>query len=206
MPTSRQNLRISFFFTRPCIRRLAIDKVLLVELPLLEFSDTNFFPGMHELLAPLYFAVHHDAVTPEQVHDSSFNELVDICSADYIAADAWALFNAVMNGVSRWYEWREADPQSGSATNSLASFPNHVVLPANGQTNIQPYVAPIVQACNHIQTNLLQACDPTLWQSIQKAGIEPQIYGMYDFIYLFNGSVTDIFPQTLAKIIIHSRI
>lgn len=142
---------------------------------------------MHELLAPLYFAVHHDAVTPEQVHDADFNELVDICSADHIAADSWVLFNAVMNGVSRWYEWREADPQSSSATNALTSFPNHVVLPPNGQTNIQPYVAPIVQACNHIQTNLLQACDPVLWQSIQKAGIEPQIYGMYElasFLYV----------------------
>lgn len=179
----RQNLPISCFCTRRCTRQLGIDKVCLITSHCLGYYNAKLFSGMHELLAPLYFAVHHDAVTPEQVPDSSFAELVDICSADHIAADSWTLFNCVMNGVKRWYEWREAEHQSGSATNALTSFPNHVVLPSNGQTSIQPYIAPIVQACNHIQTNLLQACDPTLWQSIQKAGIEPQIYGMYESFF-----------------------
>ncbi|KAF8959037.1 rab-GTPase-TBC domain-containing protein [Flammula alnicola] len=104
--------------------------------------------GMHELLAPLYFGVHYDSIADDEIQD----------------AHAWGLFNSVMNGVSK-------------CEKPLAPFPNGVIIP-NGQDGIRPYVAPIVQACNHIQSNLLQACDPVLWQHMQKAGIEPQIYGI----------------------------
>ncbi|KAH9484312.1 TBC1 domain family member 5 [Psilocybe cubensis] len=133
--------------------------------------------GMHELLAPLYYAVHFDGIVDDEIQDRNYKDLMDLCSAHYIAADSWALFNSVMKGVSQWYEWREPNDSEGSARNPLTPFPNHVIIP-NGQNGIRPYVAPIVQACNHIQSTLLQACDPVLWQSMQKAGIEPQIYGI----------------------------
>ena len=135
--------------------------------------------GMHELLAPLYFAVSYDAIMGDE--DNRYPELVELCSADYVAADAWALFQFVMNGVSKWYEWREL--LGTEAINSSPSgFPNHVHIPI-GQNGIQPYVAPIVQACREIQSTLLRECDPQLWQHMQKVGIEPQIYGM-SVIYL----------------------
>ncbi|KAF9480117.1 RabGAP/TBC [Pholiota conissans] len=132
--------------------------------------------GMHELLAPLYFAVHYDAISDGDIQDPNYKDLTELCSANFIAADSWGLFNSVMKGVSKWYEWREPDAQN-LENNSLSAFPSHVVIP-NGQNGIRPYVAPIVQACNHIQSTLLQACDPVLWQHLQKAGIEPQIYGI----------------------------
>lgn len=132
---------------------------------------------MHELLAPLYFAVHYDAVSEQEIQDPNYKDLEDLCSVNCVAADAWGLFRLVMNGVSKWYEWREPDSIHSTASDSLAPFPAHAII-GNGQTNIRPYIAPIVQACNHIQSTLLQACDPVLWQHMQKAGIEPQIYGM----------------------------
>ena len=132
---------------------------------------------MHELLAPLYYAVHQDAISENEIQDPRYKDLEELCSADFIAADAWGLFKLVMNGVSKWYEWRETESERSSATNSLTPFPNHGSI-AIGQNDVRPYVAPIVQACNHIQSTLLRACDPVLWQHIQKAGIEPQIYGM----------------------------
>ena len=129
---------------------------------------------MHELLAPLYFAVSYDAITRDE--NDHYQELEELCSADYVAADAWALFQFVMDGVSRWYEWRE--PLGTDVLNSSSSgFPNHVHI-QNGQNGMQPYVAPIVQACTEIQSTLLRQCDPHLWQHMQKVGIEPQIYGM----------------------------
>ena len=135
--------------------------------------------GMHELLAPLYLAVSYDAITGDE--SECYQELVEICSADYVAADAWALFQFVMSGVSQWYEWREP---LGTETliSSPSGFPNHVHI-LNGQNGMQPYVAPIVQACTEIQSTLLRECDPHLWQHMQKVGIEPQIYGM-SVIYL----------------------
>jgi len=133
---------------------------------------------MHELLAPLYFAVHFDAISDEEIQDDTCHDLVEICSASCITADAWELFNSVMNGVSQWYEWREVlDSGPSTAKNLSTHFSNHLVIP-DSQNGIQPYVAPIVEACNHIQSTLLQACDPVLWEHMQKAGIEPQIYGM----------------------------
>ncbi|KIM49172.1 hypothetical protein M413DRAFT_438340 [Hebeloma cylindrosporum] len=140
--------------------------------------STGYRQGMHELLAPLYFAVHFDAISDEESQDETWQDLVEICSAHCITADAWELFNSVMNGVSQWYEWREALDSGPPTTKNLSThFSNHSMIP-DGQNGIQPYVAPIVEACNHIQSTLLQACDPVLWEHMQKAGIEPQIYGI----------------------------
>jgi TBC1 domain family protein 5 len=124
---------------------------------------------MHELLAPLYYAVRFDAINEGSVQEEQYKNLAKLCSSEFIAADSWALFDTVMNGVYKWYEWREPSDTPSSP------FQNQVTLPESG---MQPYVAPIVQICNHIQCNLLRTCDPLLYQSMQRAGIEPQIYGM----------------------------
>ena len=124
---------------------------------------------MHELLAPLYYAVRYDAVKEGDLHGAQYEPLSEICAAEYTAADSWALFELVMNGVHKWYEWRES-------TDPPAPFIKQI---PEGQNGMKPFIAPIVQACNHIQSNMLRACDPFLFQSIQKTGIEPQIYGMY---------------------------
>jgi TBC1 domain family protein 5 len=124
---------------------------------------------MHELLAPLYYAVRYDAVNQGELHDAQYKLLSEICAAEYTAADSWALFELVMNGVHKWYEWRES-------IDLPAPFIHQI---PEGQNGMKPFIAPIVQACNHIQSNMLRACDPFLYRSLQKAGIEPQIYGMY---------------------------
>jgi TBC1 domain family protein 5 len=124
---------------------------------------------MHELLAPLYYAVRYDAITEEELNDAQYNALSEICSSQFTAPDSWALFELVMNGVHKWYEWRESRETS-------SPFISHVIPEV--QNGMRQFIAPIVQACNHIQFNMLRACDPVLYQSMQKAGIEPQIYGM----------------------------
>ncbi|THU99309.1 RabGAP/TBC [Dendrothele bispora CBS 962.96] len=147
-------------------------------------SDIGYRQGMHELLAPLYYAVDVDAVAdgePDSVHDPV---AVEICSRTWVAADAWILFEAVMRSVSPWYEWREPADVSGpsSSSNSKVPLSNHVHLnnppPPNGRLEIKPYITPIVQACNNIQSNLLRTIDPALWKHLQSTGIEPQIYGI----------------------------
>lgn len=136
--------------------------------------DIGYRQGMHELLAPLYYAVDYDSVAEDERSPES-EALREVCSRPWVGADAWMLFVSVMRGVGRWYEWRETrDPSIGKTP--LAS---HVHLSANqGDAPIKPYVAPIVEACNRMQAVLLQSVDPQLWKSLQSAGIEPQIYGM----------------------------
>jgi TBC1 domain family protein 5 len=87
----------------------------------------------------------------------------------------------VMRGVGKWYEWRE----DGLSTGNKSPLSTNVQLNLpNGQVDIKPYVAPIVGACNRIQSTYLKSVDPELWNRMRAAGIEPQIYGMC-VLYLF---------------------
>ncbi|GLB35004.1 putative protein with domain in Tre-2, BUB2p, and Cdc16p [Lyophyllum shimeji] len=133
--------------------------------------------GMHEVLAPLYYALDFDSLPPSA--DSSEDaDVREVCSRTWVAGDAWALFESVMRGLSKWYEWREP-PTTLSPRESPPSLATHVNLYVpTGQREIKPYIAPIVGACNRIQSNFLRAVDPLLWEHIHAAGIEPQIYGI----------------------------
>jgi TBC1 domain family member 5 len=147
------------------------------------YSTTNvaigYRQGMHEILAPLYFAVDWDSINDDVSMPLEDAELQEVCSRTWVAADAWSLFVAVMRGVGQWYEWRETPALSNPITSPLLG---HVQLnvPQN-HLDTEPYVTPIVKACNRIQSKLLKSVDPLLWKSMHSAGIEPQIYGMYDF-------------------------
>ena len=149
-------------------------------------SDIGYRQGMHELLAPLYYAVDYDSINASE----SPSQVEEFASRAWVAADAWALFSAVMRGVGRWYEWREPRSNVDTVGNSPTSgangrnpLPSHVQLNLSGNDGhspgaFQPYVAPIVETCNRIQSVLLKSVDPQLWKSLQTTGIEPQMYGM----------------------------
>lgn len=132
--------------------------------------DIGYRQGMHELLAPLYYAVDYDSLSDDADTDSATKEF---CSRAWVAADAWLLFDAVMKGAGRWYEWQEGKPRADPGP-----LPSHVQLNVSGDTRVKAYIAPIVEDCNRVQSVLLKGVDPELWKAMQTAGIEPQIYGM----------------------------
>ena len=146
--------------------------------------------GMHELLAPLYHAVAFDALPQEEgITIDADISLQDLCSSLWVAADAWTLFEAVMRGVSRWYEWQEPSgshlsllpPSAATRPREISlSFPARPHLNTKGspQGGMGAYIAPIVQTCNIIQGTMLRTTDPQLFDAIQGTGLEPQIYGM----------------------------
>ena len=70
-------------------------------------SDIGYRQGMHELLAPLFYAVDFDSITEGTPADP---ELAEYCSRTWVAADAWVLFRVVMGGVNIWYAWQEPPP------------------------------------------------------------------------------------------------
>ncbi|KAI0693915.1 hypothetical protein BC835DRAFT_1351971 [Cytidiella melzeri] len=163
--------------------------------------NIGYRQGMHELLAPLYYAIDFDSIIPSDLSSS----VEEFCSRAWVAADAWALFSAVMRGVGRWYEWREpklpSDPSGGVTTpTSSINFgrdplPSHIHLNlANTDINLapglHPYVAPIVDTCNKMQSVLLKSVDPQLWKSLQNSGIEPQMYGIRWLRLLFTREFT----------------
>ena len=136
--------------------------------------DIGYRQGMHELLACLYYALDYDSL-PSDATETDDSAVKEFCSRVWVAADAWALFNVVMQGIGRWYEWQETKTSAGEKS-PLAL---HVQMNLAGDNSgLKPYVAPIVQACNRIQSSLLKTVDPELRKRLQSAGIEPQIYGM----------------------------
>ncbi len=136
--------------------------------------DIGYRQGMHELLAPLYYALDYDSISDNSGTDPSLKEF---CSRSWVAADAWCLFTAVMKGTGRWYEWQEKKTPAMAEPSPL---PSHVqVNMAVRDNQMKPYIAPIVEAANRVQSVLLKGVDPELWKALQTAGIEPQIYGMY---------------------------
>ncbi|TBU29006.1 RabGAP/TBC [Dichomitus squalens] len=136
--------------------------------------DIGYRQGMHELLAPLYYAVDFDSIPDDGDTDPTLKEF---CSRAWVAADAWALFSAVMKGTGRWYEWQES--KSAVTTAEPTPLPSHVqVNVAARDIQMKPYIAPIVEAANLVQSVFLKGVDPELWKAMQSAGIEPQIYGI----------------------------
>ena len=108
-------------------------------------------------------AIDFDSVAESESsgQDPLFSEL---CSRSWVAADSWALFSSLMRNISHWYEWRE---------------PTLPLSLSGGPINLKPYVSPIIQTCNNIQSTLLKSVDPVLHDTMQSAGVEPQIYGLY---------------------------
>lgn len=108
-------------------------------------------------------AIDFDSVAESESsgQDPLFSEL---CSRSWVSADSWALFSSLMRNISHWYEWRE---------------PTLPLSLSGGPINLKPYVSPIIQTCNNIQSTLLKSVDPVLHDTMQSAGVEPQIYGLY---------------------------
>jgi TBC1 domain family protein 5 len=113
-------------------------------------------------------ATDYDSTADDAASSSSSDESVfrEICSRQWIAADSWMLFCAIMNEVSGWYEWRE--PASSETSSARGQ----------GPVKLKPYVLPITVACNNMQNDLLKSVDPVLHGAMQSAGIEPQFYGL----------------------------
>ncbi|KAF8231329.1 RabGAP/TBC [Tricholoma matsutake] len=141
------------------------------------YPSIGYRQGMHEILAPLYHAVHFDSITQTETLSVEDSELADICSRLWVAADAWVLFDAVMRGISKWYEWRDSPPTSPPDRISSVSSRGYTSF-SDGQVDIKPYIAPIVETCDRIQFHILRTTDPLLYKHMQGAGIEPQIYGI----------------------------
>ncbi|KAI6101451.1 rab-GTPase-TBC domain-containing protein, partial [Pisolithus croceorrhizus] len=144
--------------------------------------DIGYRQGMHELLPPLFYAIDFDSVPEAHEVFETDSLFAEFCSRSWVAADSWALFSAIMQKVFQWYEWREP------------ALPPPAAL---GPVNLKPYVPPIVEACNRIQGNLLKSVDPTLYEAMQGAGIEPQIYGLQWLRLLF----TREFPMDEAMML-----
>ena len=146
----------NFFFREPSTQRKLLD-ILFVYSKL--HPDTGYRQGMHELLAPILWAVERDALFEgpglNRYETGSAHQEVDLLMLNaldgrYIEHDAFALFCAVMQTAKVAYELGESTSTS-----------------------------PIVDRSRRIHEDLLSNIDEELADHLQAIEVLPQVFLMY---------------------------
>ncbi|RHZ68124.1 GTPase-activating protein GYP6 [Aspergillus thermomutatus] len=148
-------LQENFFFREPATKAKMID-ILFIYAKL--NPDLGYRQGMHELLAPILWVIHGDAVDGKVHEEPSAKEegdelMLQLLNADYVEHDSFALFCSVMQTTRVYYEHSKERS-------------------ANGQMD----TIPIVNQCQHIHHNLLTTTDLELADHLQALEILPQIF------------------------------
>ncbi|OJD17794.1 hypothetical protein AJ78_02147 [Emergomyces pasteurianus Ep9510] len=145
----------NYFFREPTTKARMLD-ILFIYTKL--NADLGYRQGMHELLAPVLWAVEHDAVDKKSIdastsHASEDELMLQVLDMDYTEHDAFTIFCAIMQTAKLFYE-QEARRLPGAASD----------------------VSPIVARSQHIHQVLLRAVDPELADHLQITEILPQIF------------------------------
>jgi TBC1 domain family member 5 len=141
----------NFFFREPETQRMLLD-VLFIYSKL--NPDIGYRQGMHELLAPLLWVVHQDAIDHSTVsildrQADGAELMLDILDQKHREADAFSLFCAVMQTAKSFYEMGDNRDSS-----------------------------PIITKSRRIHEDLLGIFDSELALHLQVAGVLPQIYAI----------------------------
>ncbi|KAJ5846807.1 hypothetical protein N7534_010476 [Penicillium rubens] len=120
--------------------------------------DVGYRQGMHELLAPILWAVDRDSVKPnledlDANKDKSEGLMRKLLDAQFVEHDAFTLFLSVMQTARIYYEHGE--------TRS-----------ANGQMD----VIPIVDRCHYLHKEALTIIDHELAEHLEAVDVLPQIF------------------------------
>lgn len=108
--------------------------------------------GMHEVLAPIYFILHQDAL---DLSDGS-SPVMSLWDKQFLEHDAYALFSMLMIHLTDSF----APPQR----------------PAKGAGPPKP--SGVVQRCERLQNELLRDKDYQLYIHLQSCQVQPQLYAM----------------------------
>ncbi|KAJ5385102.1 hypothetical protein N7517_003013 [Penicillium concentricum] len=148
-------LQENFFFQEPDTKSKLTD-ILFVYSKL--NPDVGYRQGMHELLAPILWAVDRDSVKPhsggpDANKDKSEGLMLKLLDAQFVEHDSFTLFLSVMQTARIYYEHGE--------TRS-----------ANGQMD----VIPIVDRCHYLHKEALAIIDHELAEHLEAVDVLPQIF------------------------------
>ena len=123
-------------------------------------SDVGYRQGMHEVLAPILWAVSRDAIDPASLHEQESTdghiELVQqALDNNFVEHDTFTLFCVIMQTVKAFYEMGNNSASAGSLSSS-----------------------PIVERSQRIHGVYLRKADPELTQHLTDIEILPQIFVM----------------------------
>ncbi|KAI8984111.1 hypothetical protein BDF20DRAFT_857996 [Mycotypha africana] len=143
----------------------------------------SYRQGMHELLAPFYWALQTDSVdlsiSNDQFLDPTVKLMVQVLDSQYVEHDAYILFEKLMKSAKTWYDFNddaatsERKPMGGK--NKYRSELLSEKVPRVEET---ARLSPIVMICHQIHHQHLRTVDPTLYKHLESFSIEPQLYGL----------------------------
>ena len=116
--------------------------------------------GMHEVLAPLVLTLERDC---DLCRGSSSSTLASLMDPSQIEADAFVLFEKVMENLLPYYQ--NDEPPSGGRMGRM------------GSPHDQPK-SPVLLACDRIQGEHLRRADPQVANALASLELAPQLYGM----------------------------
>ncbi|KAK9365052.1 rab-GTPase-TBC domain-containing protein [Lipomyces kononenkoae] len=159
----RKDILLDIERTFPDIDYFRDQKVQLMMLDILfVYSKMNpavsYQQGMHELLAPIFWVIAHDALEAPSEMSESDKVMYDMLSATYIEHDSFTIFNFIMQNAWEWY----------AAEGKKIKGPSE-----NGRVT-----PPIVVKARTIQEYYLRNIDPELERHLRVLGVEPQLWGM----------------------------
>ena len=132
------------FFQEPSTQKILLD-ILFIYSKL--HPDVGYRQGMHEILAPILWVIHCDAIEPSPLSNRKPEDsfMSDVLDQDYVEHDAFTLFCAVMQTAKSFYE-------IGDST------------------------SPIVERSRRIHDEYLGEVDPELATHLRVIEILPQIF------------------------------
>lgn len=133
-------------------------------------QDVGYRQGMHEILAPILWAVEQDCIDPGDINgdttesetNSSDSIMKQCLDRSFIEHDAFTLLSLVMRSAKSFYELGDPDQKTP---------PNGFGTPQNG-------ASPIVERSKRIHEVYLARVDPQLAKHLTDIEILPQIFLM----------------------------
>ncbi|KAL8381428.1 hypothetical protein RB595_005613 [Gaeumannomyces hyphopodioides] len=145
------------FYHEPATQTLILDVLFL-------YCKTHpeaggYRQGMHELLAPIVYVVHEDAIDRAAASADGLTDpaMVEMLDSYFIEHDSFALFSAVMANATAFYEISGSPPDPASPAGS------------GGQSAI-------VERSRQIHEVTLRSVDPELANHLKALEILPQIF------------------------------
>lgn len=150
----------NIYFRQPATQTMLLD-ILFVYCKL--NPDVGYRQGMHELLAPILWAVERDSVeVAEGVSKSDAAIVQSVLDSRFIEHDTFTLFGMIMQTAKTFYDPSvDRVVQRGSKGSKARAVENE---------------SPILIRCRRIFGELLPRIDPGLAAHLEELDITPQIF------------------------------
>lgn len=152
------------YFRRPETQRMLLD-ILFVFCKINQ--DVGYRQGMHEVLAPILWAVEEDAIEYDSQNSAgSESDLImkEILDRSYIEHDAFTILSLIMRSAKSFYELGEPDKRSSASSTASGTQ--------------QQGASPIVERSKQIHEVYLARLDPELAKHLTDIEVLPQIFLM----------------------------